>query len=504
MPESQRTLHGPRPTRGAVLSRTGGVVGRLAAAVERVGGEVSIGLEPCEAHLPAGFENDIAGHERFLRTVIDATAGVAAAYKFNLAFFEALGPKGWEMMFRVRRALPAGAFVIADAKRGDIGTSAERYARALFDEFGADAATVNPLMGHDAVEPFLEHADRLTFLLVLTSNPGAGDFMLRDGLYRTLARSAAEWNGRGNVGVVVGATRPAQVREIRSIVGDMPMLIPGIGAQGGDLEATAHSGKWRVESGNEWAGMLFHVTRGVLPGKGEQGECGALIRAKAVEWRARVNRAMASADESSRDVVAEETRALLEEAGALRTGHFILSSGLHSDRYCQCAALFERPRLARRVAELMLMRLPRGFKVDVVLSPALGGVLWGYELARVLGCRNVFAERSALADKPAVAPGAFALRRGFEIRRGERVLIAEDVITTGGSVNELVPMVERAGGEVVGFAVIADRSRGAFRPGAPVYSLTTLDFQTWPADALPAHLRGVPAVKPGSRVGGGA
>lgn len=190
--------------------------------------------------------------------------------------------------------------------------------------------------------------------------------------------------------------------------------------------------------------------------------------------------------------IAEETRALLEEAGALKRGHFVLSSGLHSDRYCQCAALFERPEIAAKVAALMKRLLPASLRVDVVLSPALGGVLWGYELARVLGCRNVFAERQ---------PGAaFELKRGFDLRAGERVLLAEDVVTTGGSVSELAPLVRSAGADLVGFAVIADRSRGAFKPAAPVFALTELDFETFKPDALPERLRAIPAVKPGSRV----
>jgi orotate phosphoribosyltransferase len=190
--------------------------------------------------------------------------------------------------------------------------------------------------------------------------------------------------------------------------------------------------------------------------------------------------------------VSDQARALLEQAGAIRKGHFILSSGLHSDRYCQCAALFERPELARRAAELMLAVLPPDAKADVVLAPALGGILWGYELARALGARSLFAERK---------PGEpFELRRGFELRPGERVLLAEDVVTTGGSVAELVPLVEAAGAAVAGFAVVADRSRGSFRPGAPLYALTTLDFDTYPPDRLPDKLRTIPAVKPGSRL----
>lgn len=195
--------------------------------------------------------------------------------------------------------------------------------------------------------------------------------------------------------------------------------------------------------------------------------------------------------------IAEETRTLLEQAGALKRGHFVLSSGLHSDRYCQCAALFEQPEYAERVARLMKQLLPPALGVDVVLSPALGGVLWGYELSRVLGIRNVFAERPP--------GGAFELKRGFAIAPGERVLLAEDVVTTGGSVSELLPMVESAGAQAVGFAVIADRSRGSFKPReTPLFALTTLDFETWREDDVPEALRSIPAIKPGSRVKAGS
>jgi orotate phosphoribosyltransferase len=191
--------------------------------------------------------------------------------------------------------------------------------------------------------------------------------------------------------------------------------------------------------------------------------------------------------------VSEQVRQILEEAGALKSGHFVLSSGLHSDRYCQCATLFERPHLAEQCAKLLVGMLPRGLKVDSVLSPALGGVLWGYELSRALGVRNIFAERPP--------GGAFDLRRGFALQPGERVLLAEDVVTTGGSVSELVPMVVACGAAVAGFAVIADRSRGQFKPSAPLFALTELNFQTWEATALPEHLKNIPAIKPGSRIG---
>ncbi|MCA9292250.1 MAG: orotate phosphoribosyltransferase [Phycisphaerales bacterium] len=189
---------------------------------------------------------------------------------------------------------------------------------------------------------------------------------------------------------------------------------------------------------------------------------------------------------------AVEVERLLESTGALLRGHFKLSSGLHSDRYCQCARLFEDPASAGRVAGLMAQQLA-GVQVDVVLAPALGGILWGYELARALGVRSVFAERVGTD---------FTLRRGFALAQSERVLLAEDVITTGKSVMELAPLVEAAGAQVVGIAAVVDRSKGSFAPaGIPVWAMCQLEFNVWEAKNVPPAIAEMPAVKPGSRPG---
>lgn len=188
----------------------------------------------------------------------------------------------------------------------------------------------------------------------------------------------------------------------------------------------------------------------------------------------------------------ERVMQLLAASGAVRQGHFLLSSGLHSDRYCQCAALFEDPRIGNEVAWLMANQLQAAnLSPDTVLAPALGGVVWGYALAAAMGARSLFAERPD--------GSTFALRRGFELKQGERVLLAEDVVTTGKSVQELVPIVQAAGAVVVGFAAVADRSGGKFAPGAPFFSLVQLDFQTWKAEECPLCAAGGTAVKPGSR-----
>lgn len=189
---------------------------------------------------------------------------------------------------------------------------------------------------------------------------------------------------------------------------------------------------------------------------------------------------------------------LLEETGALQQGHFVLSSGLHSDRYCQCAALFQHPKHGAEVADLFVAQLPREAHPDVVLAPALGGILWGYELARAFNARSIFAERKPPDDQ-------FSLRRGFTLAPGDRVLLAEDVITTGGSVLELVPLVERTGAEIVAIGAVVDRSRTDFRPQSqgrciPFMPLCRLDFPVYPPEALPDHLASMPVTKPGSRL----
>ncbi len=264
-------------------------VAKLDAAQRRTAGLLSIGLEPSPEYLPAGFEPTIAGFEAALRLIIDATRDLACAYKFNLAFFESLGSPGAALLERVRAAVPAEALLIADAKRGDIGSTAKHYARSLYDVLGADAATVNPLMGRDSAEPFLAYQSKLTYFLGLTSNPGAADFLLPGGLYRSIATAVADWNTAGNCGLVVGATRSDHVAEMRALAPHVPFLVPGVGAQGGDLEAVLRHGA----IGAEAPGLLIHVTRGVLPAPDDKGDAGEIIRRRAIQWRDRTGSAAA-------------------------------------------------------------------------------------------------------------------------------------------------------------------------------------------------------------------
>lgn len=169
--------------------------------------------------------------------VARATAPFAAVYKPNAAFFE-LEVSGSGGIPALVREMQSEHLVVYDAKRGDIGSTSEQYARAIFEVGHYDAVTVNPLMGYDAVEPFLRYPDRGVFLLCLTSNPGAEDFLLKHDLYKRIAEKAVQWNRHGNIGLVVGATRPEHAAEVRAIAPELPLLIPGVGAQGGSLEET--------------------------------------------------------------------------------------------------------------------------------------------------------------------------------------------------------------------------------------------------------------------------
>ncbi len=250
-----------------------------------------LGLDPDPALLPPSLSGaEVSRVVAFLKAIIEATRDVVCAYKPNLAFFEALGPEGMPALMEVLRAVSPGVPVIGDAKRGDIGSTARFYARALFEVYGFDAATVNPYGGRDAVEPFAEYGDRGVFVWCRGSNPGAADFQdlrLADGrlLYEAVAEAAREWNSRGNIGLVAGATYPAQIRRLREICPDMLFLVPGVGAQEGDVDAAVASA---MDAHGE--GFLVNVSRAVLyASRGEDFAAAAAQAAQAL--RQRINRA---------------------------------------------------------------------------------------------------------------------------------------------------------------------------------------------------------------------
>jgi orotidine-5'-phosphate decarboxylase len=205
---------------------------RLLAAVKKQRSHLCVGLDPDTERFPTKGNN----RQRLLacQTVVEAAGQYAAAFKPNAAFIEDI-PSGMRKVSDFIADKHAGALRICDAKRGDIGNTSKLYASTIWDVWNYDAVTVNPLMGYDSVEPFLIRPERGVFLLCLTSNPGADDFLLKYDLFKRIAEKAVEWNRNGNVSLVVGATQASHAGEIRKIAPELPFLIPGIGAQGGSL-----------------------------------------------------------------------------------------------------------------------------------------------------------------------------------------------------------------------------------------------------------------------------
>jgi orotidine-5'-phosphate decarboxylase len=241
---------------------------KLSAAWKSNNSLLCVGLDPDTSKLPDDLEDQPDAIFTFCKAIIDATADSVCAFKPQIAYFAALGAEDQlEAICAYLREIYPHIPIVLDAKRGDIGATAEQYAREAFERYGADAVTVNPYMGFDSMTPYLERKDRGVIILCRTSNPGGSDLqsLLVDGkpLYQHVAKLAAEkWNTNGNVALVVGATFPAELAEVRKIVGDMPLLVPGIGAQGGDIQATVEAGK--TANGT---GMMINSSRAILYAK---------------------------------------------------------------------------------------------------------------------------------------------------------------------------------------------------------------------------------------------
>ena len=205
----------------------------------------------------------------FNKAIIDATSDLCVCYKPNLAFYEALGSKGWQSLEKTMAYLPEEIFTIADAKRGDIGNTSKLYAKAFFEQMNFDAVTVAPYMGEDSVKPFLEFEDKWVILLALTSNKGSQNFQFttqeyNQPLYEKVMRTAQQWADPDRLMFVVGATHPEKFEEIRAIAPDYFLLVPGVGAQGGDLQKISQYGI------NDMIGLLVNSSRGIIfAGQGE-------------------------------------------------------------------------------------------------------------------------------------------------------------------------------------------------------------------------------------------
>jgi len=257
---------------------------KLERAVMANRSRLCIGLDPRMEKLPSPFRYATSPLFAFNKAIIIATAPYACAYKPNLAFYIAHGLEGIAALKKTIKYIPPEIPIIADAKWGDIGSTAEVYASAIFEEFKCDAVTLNPLPGEDSVAPFLKYSRRGLYILCLTSNSGSANFQLPHDLYLRIAEKVSRWNRAGNCGLVVGATLPDYVKKIRTLVPDLPFLIPGIGAQGGELKKIIPAAR-----DSKGGGFIISVSRGITEcGEGEN--FADNVRKAAQEFRDAINK----------------------------------------------------------------------------------------------------------------------------------------------------------------------------------------------------------------------
>jgi uridine monophosphate synthetase len=413
----------------------------LADAARRNGSLLCVGLDTRPERLPPG-ETLLD----FNRRIIDATRDLVCAYKPNSAFYEVAGPEGMEALRRTVAYVHevAGVPVILDAKRGDIGSTAEAYARAAFETWGADALTVSPYLGGDSVAAFTAHAGRGVFLLCHTSNPGATDLQTLScqgrPLYEVVAEKAAAWG----TGLVVGATYPQALARVRALAPEAWILLPGVGAQGGDLSAALAAGL-RPDG----LGLVVNSAREVIYAPDP--------RQAARDLRDRIEAGRRKAG-AARPAGEEGLALALFDIGAVQFGQFTLASGKESPIYMDLRLLASHPGVLRRAAQAYARLI-----ADLGLVGGQGSVC----LAAIpYAALPIGTAVSLELDLPLVYPRKEAKAHGTarqvegQFRPGDRAVVLDDLVTTGGSKLAAIEPLEAAGLAVQDVVVLIDREQG--------------------------------------------
>ncbi len=418
---------------------------RLTDAIRRNHSLLCVGLDPHPAHVPARFQDATDPLLAWNWEIINVTADLACCYKPNIAFYEALDD-GMELLRKTLAAIPDEIPVILDAKRGDIGSTAEAYARAAFERLGVDAITVSPYLGEDSIRPFARYADRGVFVLCHTSNPGAADLQTLpvDGrpLYLHVAERAPHWSDHDNIGLVVGATYPQALAAVRAAAPDTWLLVPGVGAQGGDLEAAVQAGL-RADG----LGMIINVSRGIARAEDP--------RAAAEGWHRAINAAREKATATPERRASAILRPLilrLHDLDAIRFGEFTLASGRTSPIYIDLRLLVSDPAALRMAAQAYAERL-RSLSFDRLAGVPYGALPIATVIGQILG-------RPLIYPRKEVKQHGLGRRIEGGYRAGERVVLIEDLITSGGSVLEAAETLRAAGLQVTDAVALIDREQG--------------------------------------------
>lgn len=435
---------------------------KLVQAVANNQSLLCVGLDPDPYAFPAHFDSGDPAQALLdwgLR-LIDQTADLACCYKPNSAFYEQFGAAGWQALRQTIAAMPPDIPVLLDAKRGDIGSTAAAYARAAFDELGADAVTVNPYLGRDSMAPFLEHPGKAVFVLCYTSNPSAAaiqEFGQGQRLFEHVVQQAMDWGEPGQVGLVVGATQPQALARVRALLAGRPcwLLAPGVGAQGGDLNAALAAGLDAAGSG-----LLIPVSRHVIYADDP--------RAAALELRDKINAGRDGASQRMQTTDSAESSGVpsappgssalaslilaLHDAGCVQFGQFTLASGVQSPIYLDLRRMASHPALLRSAADAYAALLrPLGY--DLLAAVPYAALTIGAAVALAV-------------DKPLIYPRkeikAHGTGRAIEgdFQPGQRAVVIEDLVTSAGSVLAAIQPLEAAGLAVSDVAVLIDRQQG--------------------------------------------
>ncbi|MGA2490689.1 MAG: orotidine-5'-phosphate decarboxylase [Anaerolineales bacterium] len=443
----------------------------LAKRVDDCSSQLCVGLDPHPSDLPAPTAE--AARDFCLR-LVKATAPYAAAFKPNAALFELYGPDGWAALKDVIAAVQAesdrlGSMipVILDAKRGDIASIAEAYAKSAFENLGVHAITLNPYLGKDSIDPFLVYKEKGVFLLCKTSNPGAADLQdLPVGLdlrvqpathtgvplHVYIAHLAQQWNTGNNIGLVVGATQPEALRRVRATAPDLWFLVPGVGAQGGDLEFALKAGL-RADG----KGLLINVSRSIARAENPRLEAAKLrdemaqiIREHRAESK---TKPISSNVPNSHGTILSSLADGLLEAGCVKFGEFTLKSGLKSPIYVDLRRLVTYPRLLEQVASAYLPVL-ESLEFDRLAGLPYAAIPIVTAISLQAGYPVIYPRKETKAY------GTKAEIEG-EYQAGETVVVVDDVTTTGGSKFEGIEKLTGAGLKVKDVVVLIDRQSGA-------------------------------------------
>jgi len=432
---------------------------KLTNAIERNQSLLCVGLDPTETMLPEGA--DIFSRLVTWGTkLVEDTSDLVCCYKPNMGFFEQFGPKGVRALVEIIETIPPDIPLLLDAKRGDIGSTAEAYARGIFDHFHADAVTLSPYLGADGVKPFLKYPDKAAFILVQTSNPSAQEIQLHGEppLYEFIAQTAKQWGSVDQIGLVVGATKPEALQKIRKICPEHWFLAPGVGAQGGDLTQALQAGL-RADG----LGMIIPVSRSVI--------AAADPRQAAKELRDAINEVRQQVVPTKSPSLKEQLVLGLFEAGCVKFGNFTLASGKQSPIYIDLRRVVSFSALFKLVAEAYL-QLMQGLEFDLVAGVPYAALPTSAILAWKLSKPLIYPRKEQKTHGTGQAiEGVFT--------EGQRAILIEDVITSGGSILTAAESLRSAGLQVSDALVLVDRKQGGVdtlaEQGLSVHAVLDID-----------------------------